>query len=687
MPKKTAEGKKKRAIQFEEEIVEFLKKLEFEYPEGAKDNFVINGIQVDACAGHEDTLLIIECTRTEELKGKSLRDKIKEMRGSANTWEKGFKSHPTYSRYKYYKYILAINNIEKRDVDIDFANSEKPQIYIWDDNFLAYYNDLHSKIKQYAKFNLLGEMHVRPVAQNTISVPAFLTTTGKIKMYSFMIDPKELLSVSYVARREVRGERYYQRLVKKERLNQIAAYINKPGNLLPNNLIIAFGEYLRRYIKFHVQSQNFVGKCTSALNVSYGILEFPRDYRSCWIIDGQHRLYAFVNSKNYLMNMPVIAFENIDIIQQCKFFLDINKNQKPVPPDLVWDLNGDMVFPEEDGVISRVVKALNENGALYHRIHIPSKGIKSSGLLKIAGICMTIKRIKLAKENTISKTENPLYDQDPDKFTKKLYVELDRYFARVKSILAEDWAKSKNGFVLHDAGNAIILRLFEKIINSHILKGLKGLPADADYDRYLSSLKKLFLGRYKDNDALKDLKLRMTSEGGRDKVIKEICLYIQQETKDNLFGGQIETPISKEAVALEKKLKELIRIILSGDGKGDWLKSVAPPDVYGKAVKRLQKHGEVDLQNAYKHILLGECCFLIRTHKDLFYPLFKKGENGFGSDYELEGALTNICRVRALQDDVHDTGVEKKLHDESICKMFIDKINKCVDSIISSESR
>ena len=635
MSTEIVKGKKKRAIQFEEEIVEFLRKLEFEHADGAKDNFIINGIQVDACAGHENTLLIIECTRAEELKGKSLRDKIKEIRGSANTWEKGFKNHPIYKKYKDYKYVLAINNIEKRNVDIEFANSGKPRIYIWDDNFLEYYRDLHSKIKEYAKFNLLGEIHVRPVVQNTISVPAFLTTFGKIKMYAFLIDPRELLEVSYVARREVRGERYYQRLVKKERLNQITQYINQ-GNILPNNLIIAFGgEYLRRYIKFHVQSQNFIGKCTSSLNVSYGILEFPRDYRSCWIIDGQHRLYAFVNSKKSLFNMSVIAFENIDLVQQCKLFLDINKNQKPVPPDLVWDLNGDMVFPEEDGVISRVVKELNEErGALYHKIHIPSKGLKSKNLLRIAGICLSIKRARLAKENTVSKTENPLYDQNPEKLTKKIFMELNKYFSHIQLILAEDWAKGKNGFVLHDGGNAIMIRLFEQIIHSHILKKLPGLPSDADYDKYLNPLNKLFLEKYKEMDALKDLKLRMTSEGGRDKVIKEICLYIQQETKDNLFGGQIDSPVGKEIRELEKKLKEVIRIILGASGEDEWLKNTVSPDIYGKAVKHLRKHGETDLKKAYMQLTFGECCHLMRQNKIQFYPLFKKGEYGFGSDSE-----------------------------------------------------
>ena len=77
-----ADGKKKRAIRFEEKIKSFLERLEFDNVDGAKDSFQINGIQVDVVGGHEDTLLIIECTMKQELGRKSVRDKIKEIRGS-----------------------------------------------------------------------------------------------------------------------------------------------------------------------------------------------------------------------------------------------------------------------------------------------------------------------------------------------------------------------------------------------------------------------------------------------------------------------------------------------------------------------------------------------------------------------------------------------------------------------------
>ena len=80
-------------------------------------------------------------------------------------------------------------------------------------------------------------MGIRPTRQNTISVPAFQTKFGKIKIYSFLINPCDLLEVSYVARRETKNERFYQRIVKKDRIKKIAKYVNE-GNILPNNLSI-----------------------------------------------------------------------------------------------------------------------------------------------------------------------------------------------------------------------------------------------------------------------------------------------------------------------------------------------------------------------------------------------------------------------------------------------------------------
>ena len=82
--------------------------------------------------------------------------------------------------------------------------------------------------------------------------------------------------------------------------------------------------------------------------------------------------------------MPIIAFQNLKKEKQAKMFLDINENQKPVSADLVWDLRGQLTPDEPAGIISRVVKKLNDDGILKNRIAIPSTGLmkNQTGRLK-----------------------------------------------------------------------------------------------------------------------------------------------------------------------------------------------------------------------------------------------------------------------------------------------------------------
>ena len=128
-------------------------------------------------------------------------------------------------------------------------------------------------------------------------------------------------------------------------------YISK-NKYFPNNIIISLD---KKCYKFTPSSNN-----ENRPNwLSYGNLEIYDTFHSCWIIDGQHRLYSFVHSDPEKSSpMPVCAFHDISLENQCSIFLDINKFQKPVPSDLVWDLNGMMLEDEEDGIISNAVKAL-----------------------------------------------------------------------------------------------------------------------------------------------------------------------------------------------------------------------------------------------------------------------------------------------------------------------------------------
>jgi DNA sulfur modification protein DndB len=672
-----SEKKKARQTMFVETIKSFLERLEFNDVKGGKEDFKINGIKIDVCGGSENALIIVKCVTSQDLENRSIISMISEIRGNAELIRKGIANHPVYKKYTYIVHVLAAKNVEIRKNDIDFANYGKPRVYIWDDNFIEYYEDLYDKIKKYSKFNLLGEMGVKPLQKNPISVPAFRYTYGRTKMYTFLIDPHDLLEVSYVARREARGERFYQRLIKKDRLNKISRYINDTNNILPNNLIIAFGEPGSKFVRFDVLENSYKGKCTSGIDVSYGILQFPREYRSCWIIDGQHRLYAFADAQRKVY-IPVTAFQDLEIEKQCKIFLDINKNQKPVPPDLVWDLNGEMIPSEEDGIISNVVKSLNDGGPLYHKIRIPSKGIrKKENLLKMAGVCISIKKMRLVRQNTLSKTANPFYDPEPSKMVSKLSKGLSDYFTCVKEVLNEDWKLANKGFVLDDGGNSVMIRLFEKIVSRCVDKGE---PTKDDYKKYLEPLAELLKNKYSNKEEFKKIKLNTASEGGKDELLREFVMYIKNKTNDPLFGGIMETQAIREIKRLESRLKELVKIVLSKEAGENWFEDKIPDDIKGKAKKRTAEKG-LDTAKAYQQMTFGDAIQIIKNYRSLFYPIFTRGSHGFHGSADLEAAFTIISSVRT--EETHPDSGDKKLYDEDLFKIYLDKINRCIDPIIS----
>ena len=127
----------KRAKDFESYVIGFLKRMGFADIKGGSD-FQIGNIQLDACGGHEDTLIVIECRSAGKKTIRPIRKDILEIRGRMSTIVKGKKQIPVYSRYRNCKLVLATKNIEFGEADRKFASEETPKVYIWDESFLEY---------------------------------------------------------------------------------------------------------------------------------------------------------------------------------------------------------------------------------------------------------------------------------------------------------------------------------------------------------------------------------------------------------------------------------------------------------------------------------------------------------------------------------------------------------------------
>jgi len=681
-------GKKKSAIKFEEKIRDFLKNLEFNDVDGAKDSFRIGypkEHQVDVIAGWGNTVFVFECKTAREFnKTKNLKKDLYELKGKIPEIQEGLKRHAIYNKYNNYRYILVVNEkVVLRPEDKNYANT-KPYIYLWNEDFLAYYNELYSYLKPYAKYDLLGEMGIRPLDEEPIRIPAFRVKFGNMNMYNFVMNPKDLLEVAYVARREKGSERYYQRMIDKERLNKITKYIESGGKF-PNNIIIAFKEKANVVFREKSPYNQYSNTSWPFEGIEFGILEFPKDYRSCWIIDGQHRLYAFVNTDKWF-NMPVTAFENIGIETQCKFFLDINKNQKPVDSDLLWDLNGDMVPSEKEGIISNITKWLNNNkGPLFHKVYIPSSGIqKRKDLIKMSAICIAIKKRRLSERSINGKNINPLHEDNCTKMVANIAGSISEYFRCLNEILSKQWELGSKGFIVSNGGIAVMIGLYQKILERIISKSGKK-PLQEDFKYYLNPLIKIFEKDYGGDDKLKSLRLRCTSEGGKSELLEEITLKIKNLCGDNLFGGEIENPRSQEFRDLEQKLKDLINKVLTKTFDENWIEKedVVPRDIYQQCLNHLQKNNLKGKKKPYTQLTLGPCCSIIKKNENLFNQIFINDEGGFPTNLEFDAAIKQITRVRNTQVS-HNVGVSAKASDEARLKLNLEQINDCINEFLKT---
>ncbi len=668
---------------FEKNIKDFLIHLGFQDVGGGDK---IGGVQVDAYGGYGNSLLIIECKTKRELgKKKELHNVISEVRGEyQSSVKRGFRANVKYQKYENFNLVVAVKNIVVTNADREFAN-QSPRVYIWDDNFLDYYKDLVSKINQYAKFNMLGDMNVKPTDRRPLTVFASRTFVGKVAMYLFFINPTVLLEYSYVARRSLRDERYYQRMIKEGRLNKIADYVDN-NNIIPNNIIIAFGEKIKKDVHFKPLDADFLNSTQKLDNfgVTFGILEFPRDYRSCWVIDGQHRLYAFARVKKPA-SMPILAFHDLEKEKQAKIFLDINKFQKPVPNDLLWDLNGVLIRSEPDGIISNVVKRLNSIEPLLNSIYIPSICFKKDPqLLKIGSVCTSLKNTGMGHPNTVNATKNPFHDTNIESMQNRLTKAISIYFSCVKEIMPDEWKKGKKGVLLSDGPFSVMIKLFERIVSHYMIKVKRGYPDEVFYKKYLLPVGEYFKQRITDAHDVKSFKMRCSSEGGKDNLLKELMLFIKKHTKDTSFAAEIEALSTQDFGRLEVKLRELIRLKYKTDNENDWLNGKIPPDVYGQIKKLAESDGITDCSEIYKKLNLGQCVKIILNKQDLFENVFiTDSQNSFRRWKECEVALEHIKERRNA--GTHNPDAVVKIDDDALSSTYLRKVNHCIDLLLDDD--
>lgn len=401
--------------------------------------------QLDVFAADLETAIVVECKSSEiRQRRTSFQHELGKFSMLREALFKAIRAKYGSDAKRQLAMVMFIRNSIISDSDRDRAKAQN--ISILDEKDLEYYEELVNHLGEAARYQFLADLLPGKVIPNlNIRIPAIKSKMAGHTCYSFSISPEYLLKISYVSHRskgKASDVNTYQRMIKKTRLRDIRRYIETGEGVFPTNIVIN----LDTRVTF---DRGVQGDGTSTDLLGWASLR--PTYKSAWIIDGQHRLFAYSGSPRAASSrLSVLAFEKLDPGTQAQLFIDINAKQKSVNQSLLQELYAELHWTAEDprirlrAVISKTIQTLDSDvdSPFFQRI-------KGSEDKPSPTKCITLRTLFDAihrDELYVSTTRNgsipsygPLYSGGENAATlKRTCGILNTWFGEIRE-LATDW--------------------------------------------------------------------------------------------------------------------------------------------------------------------------------------------------------------------------------------------------------
>ena len=260
--------------------------------------------QLDVVAIDDEVALAVECKSSVKRKtDPRFSEKIAKLAGTRGRFARAVAKEFPSKNKRHVATIMFVWDISPSKNDRKRA--EEDQVYIFDERELVYFEELVKHLGPAARYQFLSSAcRGKRIPGLEVTVPALQTKMGRHDCYSFSIEPEYLLKIAYVAHR-ARGKGTdidaYQRLIKKSRLKKIKEFISADG-IFPTNIVVNVEK--GRYARFDRGKQKKDGP-----GGRYGWLTLYPSYGTAWIIDGQHRLFAYSGHERATTSyLNVLAF-------------------------------------------------------------------------------------------------------------------------------------------------------------------------------------------------------------------------------------------------------------------------------------------------------------------------------------------------------------------------------------------
>jgi DGQHR domain-containing protein len=251
------------------------------------------------------------------------------------------------------------------------------------------------------------------MAKRSTAIPAIKTKQRKRTFHMLKLRAKDLVAISYVARRGETDEAgAVQRVLNARRISQIKDYAIHVGDF-PNCIVLIL----------------------------------PIAKQSAQIIDGQHRVAGLdeairESAEVGNIEIPVALYTYLGTRECADLFLSINTEQKPVPRSLVFDLYGlaSEALTDHAAVRARdIAERLNELASSPYQgmIKFP-KSQRRKGGIALSTVVQSLKPLLIDKG---------IFEQAKLSSLEEQYQIVENYFNAIKKATAAAWDDRDNAYI------------------------------------------------------------------------------------------------------------------------------------------------------------------------------------------------------------------------------------------------
>lgn len=528
---KAAQLKKRKVLAFRKKIRSSFTDAGFTYFSTLDKHFPIGTrtVELDYLFLYENIIVICEDNTKQKKDIDHIRNKnesFAEIRNNktaflnwlSNTFPEKATMVKQYRPERYFLYYIYISQTE-----LEITEDEKNRysnLLFWDPETLSYFNRMAQCIQHSARYEIFRYLGLKndeigfsgsEGGKTTIKAPIIYPqeATGLrngVRAVSFMMSAEKLLRTSYVLRKDSWEESMflYQRLIEKDKVKSIRAFLAQKGEAFYNNIIVALPD--------NVTFEDDAGTPILVENIGdfqHCKLVLPDEMNSICIIDGQHRIFAHYEApatEKYELQIAPLRRQLHLLVTglifptemkeperkqiQSQIFLDINDNTKKVAPNVLTHI--EMVKdPFSDiGLARRVIERLNKKRVFLNRFELSAL---DESKIKVASIIKFALRYLVTVTPAEGKTSLYAYwqgnkeaFQQKDEASLNDYIEfcansIDLYFSAIRDAFKSSWNDPASKMLSVISINGFIIA-FNRQLNKYGV---------SDYPFYSSCLRKL----------------------------------------------------------------------------------------------------------------------------------------------------------------------------------------------------